>query len=1656
MTRVMVALGALAVSVGVVQVATSPAAHANVAGQVNVLGVQVGNFNDQVAPSENNSGAQNCADGTDCSPVTFPSSITNAPDTDFGNTPCAQFSAGCDSPQALGTWVYEIEPTNSGGLNPGSNVMLHAPSGTTFPSDKSDYYVVPLCNAPSSSSLPANNNTYSNAFDFPKYVNDWVCSNAVDYGETAAYPLNVFPSSSGDEVTVSMPFGVAYLNGDGTDFGDGNTFGIFIADVVNPPALPQTNGAITPYPAQSFNVTTSQEPTFPGFPQNGLSFTNSTAQYSSLTASQTTIEAGTTQAADLTATVVDQYGNPVPNENVYVQPENGSASLAPGFTPPTSTQGDGTALFEYVDTKAETVTFQGVDYTAGTTLANTVRVTWVPGPPVIGFVDVSKTTVLADGTDSATVTVGMADQYDNPNVGSPIALLALSSTDHPAGAGTFTDGIVAQPNGADTSCVGAIPITGTGCGAPATTVNIDGQPEQVSEVTFIVSDPHAEDVKFGFDDLSNIGGAELQSAPFTFNIDFAAAQPVAAQSTILPVTQSVVADGTHEGTITVTLRDADKSPVPGLAVSLTPQGPAQAMPTAVEIPNSTSGCAGTQAPAGTTDCNGHVSFHVTDGAVENISYLASYSGTAFGYTSGTTVGPISVSGTVGPATIDFVAGVADAGASSVTASPTSALANGTAASTITVTLKDGDGHPAAGRAVTLTQPGSDHSTITPVEIPDSTSGCATQAPAGTSDCSGEATFSVTDTTPESVTYTATDTTDSPPGGVVIGQQATVGFTTTPTVATSTIVAAPTSVPADGSAFSLVTVTLKDASGNPIAGKTICLNQAAGSVASSGSCAAGSSTVTPVVITGSGCGTSAPAGSTDCHGQAEFDVTSTSGSTLTYGFTDLTDYPNGPPIGPTTQVTFTPLPTEAGRSTVVAVPTLRLAGTAGAAGTSTVTVTLNDASGTPIAGHDVSLQASSGTSTVTAVSGTTTDGNGQVTFDVTDSAPEVVTYTATDTTASPNATVIQTASVTFEPDEASVSTIGGAPTAVANGGTSGAGIDLVTVTLDPGVPLVGHQVSLLESGGGNEHITSVAIPVAESGCATPTPAGTTDCNGQSRFAVTDTTVEQVTLGAADNTTTTTLVATTSVNFLAPAPVVTSLTPVSGLVSGGTTVTIDGSGLTAPGQATTVEFGSVPATGVSCTATECTVTAPAAGAPGPVDVVVTTSGGTSTPATPGADVYTYVNAAPTVTGVTPDHGLTTGGVVVTVDGTNFGTTATTTVSFGTATVPVLSVNGSGTELTARNPSDVAGTVDVTVTVGDQTSAVNRPSDQFTYVVASTPTVSSISPSVGPITGGTAVTISGSNLGTATAVDFGSVSATSFTVNPDGTVTAVTPHALAGLVHVTVTTPSGTSATGSADEFTYQVDPGTDSSYWLVASDGGIFAFGDAAYYGSTGDVPLNKPIVGMTPAADGRGYWLVASDGGIFAFGDAGFYGSTGSMHLNAPIVGMAATPDGKGYWLVASDGGIFAFGDAGFYGSPGSLHLNAPIAGMAATPDGNGYTLAGADGGIFTYGDAIFEGSAGALHLNKPIVGMAPTSDGHGYWLVASDGGIFNYGDAPMDGSAGNIALNQPIVGIAATPDGKGYWLDATDGGIFSYGDAGFSGSMGGTPLNQPMVGMAAL
>jgi hypothetical protein len=120
-----------------------------------------------------------------------------------------------------------------------------------------------------------------------------------------------------------------------------------------------------------------------------------------------------------------------------------------------------------------------------------------------------------------------------------------------------------------------------------------------------------------------------------------------------------------------------------------------------------------------------------------------------------------------------------------------------------------------------------------------------------------------------------------------------------------------------------------------------------------------------------------------------------------------------------------------------------------------------------------------------------------------------------------------------------------------------------------------------------------------------------------------------------------------------------------------------------------------------------------------------------------------------------------------------------------------------------------------------------------------------------------------------------------------------------------------------------------------------------------------------AADSQsgGYWLVARDGGIFAF-NAPFYGSTGGIRLNAPVVGMAATPNDGGYWLVASDGGVFAFGNAPFLGSVPGIGSPPPTA-----PHGATQTVTDENGVSYSVQlSQVIDPAQGATEFNTPNAG----------------------------------------------------------------------------------------
>jgi len=169
-----------------------------------------------------------------------------------------------------------------------------------------------------------------------------------------------------------------------------------------------------------------------------------------------------------------------------------------------------------------------------------------------------------------------------------------------------------------------------------------------------------------------------------------------------------------------------------------------------------------------------------------------------------------------------------------------------------------------------------------------------------------------------------------------------------------------------------------------------------------------------------------------------------------------------------------------------------------------------------------------------------------------------------------------------------------------------------------------------------------------------------------------------------------------------------------------------------------------------------------------------------------------------------------------------------------------------------------------------------------------------------------------------------------------------------------------------------------YWVLelglSGLGSIQSFGDALNYGDEATIAhgsghAGEPVA-MAATSDGLGYWIVDSDGGVFSFGDAAFYGSMGGRPLRAPVVGLARSAEGHGYWLAAADGGVFSFGDATFGGSLAGTVLAKPVIGIAANSSGTGYWMAAADGGVFALGGAPFLGSLGGQRLNCSVVAIS--------------------------------------------------------------------------------------
>jgi hypothetical protein len=283
-----------------------------------------------------------------------------------------------------------------------------------------------------------------------------------------------------------------------------------------------------------------------------------------------------------------------------------------------------------------------------------------------------------------------------------------------------------------------------------------------------------------------------------------------------------------------------------------------------------------------------------------------------------------------------------------------------------------------------------------------------------------------------------------------------------------------------------------------------------------------------------------------------------------------------------------------------------------------------------------------------------------------------------------------------------------------------------------------------------------------------------------------------------------------------PTLTSIAPTSGPNSGGTSVVINGTGFE---EVAEVKFGSEPAQSYTVESeTKISAIAPENVVGGKVDVSVSTLAG---PTAAGSAFFTYP-APPIVSSASPAAGPTGGGTAVDISGVNF--KEVSAVEFGGVPATGFTVD-SESQITAMSPAHAVGPVAVTVTTPVSTSGGT--SDTFSYKAA--PTVSGISPAIGPTSGGTTVTVTGLDFEEVSAVEFGGVAASSFTVDSGTQITAVSPAHSAGAVPLTVTTTGGTSG-GTTAQFTYEAP--------AAQTTGGN---------GDTTPPPVNAPPAATPPAA-----------------------------------------------------------------------------------------------------------------------------------------------------------------------------------------------------------------
>ncbi|HEU5003587.1 MAG TPA: IPT/TIG domain-containing protein [Actinomycetota bacterium] len=412
-----------------------------------------------------------------------------------------------------------------------------------------------------------------------------------------------------------------------------------------------------------------------------------------------------------------------------------------------------------------------------------------------------------------------------------------------------------------------------------------------------------------------------------------------------------------------------------------------------------------------------------------------------------------------------------------------------------------------------------------------------------------------------------------------------------------------------------------------------------------------------------------------------------------------------------------------------------------------------------------------------------------------------------------------------------------------------------------------------------------------------------------------------------------------------------------------------------------------------------------------------------------------AQPTLASVSPATGPSGGGTRVTIAGTALA--GATAVTFGGVPAASVVVNAAGTQITATTPAG-SGTVDIVVTTPGGTASLPA---SFTYAPPAPPpgpTLASVNPTSGPNTGGTAVTIAGTNLSGATSVTFGGTPAIGVSVNGGGTgITATTP-AGSGTVAVAVTTPAGSATLPGAFTYTTNTPPPPPTAPTIsgVSPPSGDADGGTPVTITGTNLTGATSVTFGGAPAG---GISINAAGTRITATTPAG--SGTVDVSVTTPA-GTATLPNGFTYsappppGTPRASGTIFATDT--FAGRTVSGGWGTTTAGQSWTVQTGSPTALSVSGG-----EGILQGSS-SLGTERLTLGTATAADaevvdrytsgaygsdtGHVLLRFSSPSSYYSAGlDAPVSGSEINImrtsgGVESRVANVAfPTVTGTAYW-----------------------------------